>query len=115
MMMGKKRRIRTFFVSDLFLVTAEIISSYNDGNGAGPRAAQKVYFAAVKENDSYYELFSNVELKKEEDGKTFNIPYITKVEPLRSYVENEEVKMMDETLLFYFILNFNLQGKIKIE
>lgn len=103
---------------DIFLLTTEIISSYNDGSGLGPRIITE-YYLATKKDEDFYELFSKVKIEKEEDtqGKgiccqQFNTPYIVKVEPLIDYVKNPD-KMLTEELLFGFITEANTDNRIE--
>lgn len=103
---------------DIFLLTTEIVSSYNDGSGLGPRIITE-YYLATKENEDFYELFSKVKIEKEEDThsegfccQNFNTPYIVKVESLTDYVKNPDKKLTAD-LLFGFITEANTDIRIK--
>ena len=103
---------------DIFLLTTEIISSYDDGSGLGPRIITE-YYLATKKDEDFYELFSKVKIEKEEDThseefccKNFNTPYITQVEPLTDYVRNPDKKLTAD-LLFGFITEANTDIRIK--
>lgn len=89
----------------IYLLTTEIISSYNDGSGTGPKAAIEQYYLAVKEEDKFYELFSKVELTKD---KKFDIPYIIKEERMIEYVKDSE-QMLTSEELFEFVVKRNME------
>lgn len=70
---------------------------------------------AKLENEKYYELFSgkNLEMEKDchKDGftfKNFNTIYIEEVRPLRDYLINESLQIIDIQDLFDFIVNYNI-------
>lgn len=103
---------------DIFLLTTEIISSYNDGSGLGPRIITE-YYLATKKDEDFYELFSKVKIEKEEDThsqgfccRNFDTPYIVKVEPLTDYVKDPDKKLTAD-LLFGFITEANTDIRIK--
>lgn len=103
---------------DIFRLTTEITSIYNDGSGLGPRIITE-YYLATKEDEDFYELFSKVKIEKEEDThseefccKNFNTPYITQVEPLTDYVKDPNKKLSAD-LLFAFITEVNADKRIE--
>ena len=112
----KEQKLKEYNPKAIFLLTTEIISSYNDGSGLGPRIITQFYLATKKDED-FYELFSKVKIKKEEDtyseefgSKNFNTPYITQVEPLTDYVKDPN-KMLTADLLFGFITKLNTDNR----
>lgn len=105
---------------NLYLLTTEIISNYNDGSGLGPRYITEKYLA-TKKCGNFYELFSRVKIEKEEDThdkgcccKNFNEPYIVKVEPLTDYVRDPNKKLSLD-LLFAFITEVNTENRLAEE
>lgn len=107
-----------FNCADVYVLTTTIISSYNDGMGCGPRCVTW-YFLSTRCQNEYYELFSGKKLKKESDChsdgytlKTFNEPYIEKIEPLKDYLRDKNKKTMDSQLLFDFITQMNVEASI---
>lgn len=114
----QKPEEREYNPKDIFLLTTEITSNYNDGSGFGPRVITE-YYLATKKDENFYELFSKVKIEKEEDThsegvccKNFNTPYITQVEPLTDYVRNPNKKLTAD-LLFGFITEANTDIRIK--
>ena len=107
-----------FNCADVYLLTTTIISSYDDGMGYGPRCVT-LYFLSTRCQNEYYELFSGKKLKKESDchsdgfvSKTFDEPYIEKIEPLKDYLRDKNKKTMDSQLLFDFITQMNVEASI---
>ena len=105
-------------VADIYVITSEIISSYNDGSDCGPRCVS-MYFLAKCEDDEYYELFSGKKLEKEkqtEDGflsQNFDTPYVKKAEPLNKYLRNPNKVTIDIQSLFDFITKMNVVGSLR--
>ena len=103
-------------VADVYVVTSMIISSHNDGIGHVHRSVT-MYFLAKCEDDEYYELFSGKKLEKEKqpkDGflsKTFDIPYIKKIDPLNKYLRKKAT--IDMQSLFDFIVQMNVLGELR--
>ncbi len=101
-----------------FLVTTEIISGYNNGSGARPLKSITQYYLATKKGEEFYELFFKVKLQKKNSSKVgsrflqFDIPFITRVEPMTDYVKNEKEKITLEDL-FYFITDMNIKARLK--
>ena len=106
-------------VSDIYVVTSMIISSHNDGTGAGPRCVT-MYFLAKCENGKYYELFSRkkLEMKNQPEYgvgfRTFDTPYVEKTEPLTKYLINQKKEMIDIQSLFDFITQMNVLDKLGV-
>ena len=104
-------------VSDIYVVTSIIISSYNAGTGFGPMCVT-MYFLGKYEDGEYYELFSGKKLenkKQPEDGflfQTFDTPYVKKAEPLTKYLRNHKKEMIDIQSLFDFITQMNVLDKL---
>lgn len=100
-------------VEDVYVVTAIIISSHNNGAGCGPRCVD-MFFLAKYEYGEYYELFSGKKLEKEkipENGflsKSFDTPYVRNAKPLAEYLRDKSKKEIDIQLLFDFIINKNV-------
>lgn len=78
-------------VAEVYVVTAKIVSSYNNGDGCGPMCVT-MYFLAKLEKDEYYELFYGTKLEREkqpEGGcliRSFDTPYVNKVVPLTEFL-----------------------------
>lgn len=104
-------------IADVLVITTEVISSYNDGAGFGPRCVT-MYFLAKCENEEYYELFSGKKLEKETQSEkgfisqTFDTPYVKKAEYLTKYLRNPDKKTMDIHSLFDFITVMNVYGRL---
>lgn len=108
----------TLKVEDVKVATTIIISSYNDGSGAGPRCV-KWYFLVREVNGKYYEIFSDKQIEKEEDAyhngftsQSFDTPYIQKLKPLTQYLRNPKKKVIELQQLFDFILDMNVQERL---
>ena len=109
----KENETRVVRCDDVYVLTTEVVYAYNDGSGSGPHVT--LYYLGTKKEDQYYELFSGRKLKKEEDSKSeccvckaFNKQYITKVEPLKEYLNNKERETIGLELLFDFITDMNV-------
>ena len=104
-------------VDDIHVVTCQIISSHNDGRGGGPYCVTMCFLAKYIEHE-YFELFSGKELESEiqpKDGvisKSFDTPYVKKVEPLRKYLRNQNKTTIDMHSLFDFITNLNVMRQL---
>ena len=114
----KSTKTATLNVEEINIATTIIISSYNDGSGAGPRCV-KWYFLVREVNGKYYEIFSNKQIEKEEDthhngftSRSFDTPYIQKLEPLTQYLRNPKKKVIELQLLFDFILDINVKEQL---
>lgn len=107
-------------VADIYVVTSEIISSYNDGNGCGPICVT-MYFLAKCEGNEYYELFSGKKLEKKEQLEddfcvllqNFDTPYLEKAEPLTKYLTYPNQTIIDIQSLFDFITEMNVSSWLK--
>lgn len=109
---GKKRTSQLYNVEDVYVLKTYIVSNINDGTGLGPRCIT-CYFLAKKEEDKYFELFSNVEIKKE--GEYFNTPVIEEVKPLTDYISDTcKKRCMDSKLLFNFLLQLNMENIMEL-
>ena len=106
-------------VSDIYVVTSMIISSHNNGTGAGPRCVT-MYFLAKCENGNYYELFSRKKLVMKNQpeygvwSRTFDTPYVEKTEPLTKYLINQKKEMIYIQSLFDFITQMNGLDKLGV-
>lgn len=109
----------TFYVKEIMVATATIISDYYDGSDVGPRSKVKWYFAVREMDGKYYELFSNVQIEKKSDSSqgfrfsSFNRPYIEKVEPLTKYLDDPNSDEINSQTLFNFILYLNVQEQLR--
>lgn len=121
MIFGKKKRLKDdttkVEVQQVKVLTTEVISSFNDGSGLGPRVLT-IYFLARENNGKYYELFSGVLIESyEKTGEltfaNFNAPYIKEVEPLKKYLIKPNKKKIENHLLFGFILKMNIDETIR--
>lgn len=113
----KRKELPVYNPKELYLLTTNIVSNYDDGKGFGPRYVEQYYLTKMKDN-KYYEIFSNVEIKYEDDStagficREFNTPMISKVEPFTEYVKDPNKKLTTEEI-FYFITMINVQKIIK--
>jgi len=106
---NKKGRqdLKLYNPKETYLLTTHIISDYNDESGAGPISVTQ-YFLATKKEGKFYELFSKVEIKYEDNSisdfifKSFNEPIIKKAEKLEKYVKDPDTNLTAEEL-FHFI------------
>lgn len=114
------RKKREYEVDKVYVLTTDLVSDYDDGNGCSPGTVT-AYYLATKKDDKYYELFSGVYIEGEftKDGsskpimvRSFNTPYIMSVEPLRKHIKDMYKKLNSEEL-FYFITEMNLTEVIK--
>ena len=107
-------KLSKVLVSEVYVCKVSLTSNYNDGSGLGPQCVD-FYLLAKLENEKYSELFSgkNLEMEKDchKDGftfKNFNTIYIEEVRPLREYLINESLQIIDIQDLFDFIVNYNV-------
>lgn len=107
-------------VEDVYVATATITSSHNDGSGWGPRCVTW-YFLVKLENNEYHELFAGKKIEKEEDTHkddmvvaNFDTPYIEKLKPLTEYLRDKSKKEMNIQLLFDFITNMNVLNSLGV-
>lgn len=107
----KKAEKRTLNVDDVYVATATIVSSCGDGSHCGPRVVTW-YFATNSLNE---EIFSGKKLEKDEDVtlNSFDTPYITKSEPLKTYLKDKNKKEIDIEELFDFITNMNVGNSLR--
>ena len=109
---GKKRTSQLYTVEDVYVLKTYIVSNINDGTGLGPRCIT-CYFLAKKEEEKYFELFSNLEIKKE--LSYFNEPVIEEVKPLTDYINDKyKRRTMESKLLFDFLLNLNMENIMEL-
>ena len=104
--------------SEVYVLTTTITSSSdkNDNNYCGPMCITW-YFLATKQEDKYYELFSDINIMEEKDThangiveKEFDRPYITEIEPLRKYMMDKKAKKIKKQILFDFITMMNVDN-----
>ena len=107
-------KLSKVLVSEVYVCKVSLTSNYDDGSGLGPQCVD-FYLLAKLENEKYSELFSgkNLEMEKDchKDGftfKNFNTIYIEEVRPLREYLINESLQIIDIQDLFDFIVNYNV-------
>ncbi len=115
----KAASVSNLKIENVKVATTTIISSYNDGDGAGPRCV-KWYFLVREENGKYYEIFSDRQIEKETDthhdgyvSQKLDTPYIEKLEPLAEYLRDSNKKVIESQLLFDFILGMNVQKRLE--
>lgn len=105
--------------ADIYLATSSIVSSYNDNADFIPKCITMYFLVKCKE-DSYYELFSGKKLEKKSNSKNgslfqnFDTPYVTKVEPLCMYLQDQNEKTIDIKHLFDFITYMNILASLRI-
>ena len=102
----------TISIEEVYVATASVIPSYDDGNGGGPRCVTW-YFLVKAQNTGYHELFSGKKLEMYGESSKFDTPYIKKIEPLKDYLTDESIKEIDKETLFDFILMLDIQNFIK--
>lgn len=103
---------KKYNIDEVYVLKTYIVSDINDGTGAGPRCIT-CYFLAKKEEEKYFELFSNVEIKKE--SSYFNEPVIEEVKPLTDYINDKyKRRTMESKLLFDFLLNLNMENIMEL-
>lgn len=90
---------KKYHIEEVYVLKTYIVSNINDGTGAGPRCIT-CYFLAKKEKEKYFELFSNVEIKKE--SSYFNAPVIEEVKPL-TIISVMNIKRKQWKVSFYLI------------
>lgn len=106
-------RRKKYNVHKIYVLKTNIVSNSDDGVGLGPRRRIKCYFLAKKKKEKYFELFSNVEIKKE--LSRFNAPVIEEVKPLTDYINDKyKRKTMESKLLFDFLLNLNMENIMEL-
>lgn len=108
----KNNKMKVYDPKDIYLLTTEINSNYR-------LIVVTQYYLAIKKQGKFYELFSEVEIEKEEDThengfcmQYLNKPYIVKVEPLINYVKKSR-KKLSAKLLFSFITKLNIDEHLK--
>lgn len=117
MLFAKKNKTESgvpkkYHIEEVYVLKTYIVSDINDGTGAGPRCIT-CYFLAKEEEEKYFELFSNVEIKKE--SSYFNEPVIEEVKPLTDYISNEyKERTTKSKLLFDFLLHLNMENIMEL-
>lgn len=121
MVFFKKRKqegITKLKVEEIKVATTSIVSSYDDGMGAGPMCV-KWYFAVIEVNGKYYEVFSKRPIEKKTDTcssrftiKNFDEPCIEYLDPLKKYLKNPNEKVIEAHALFDFILKINVEKEL---
>ena len=108
-----KRKKSKVKIDEIYVATTTIVSSCDYGDGC-PRYITWYFLVRLK-NNKYYELFAGKRLEKEEDNykdgidfKTWDTPYIEKVESLNNYIKDDSLKKIDIQSLFSFITNMNV-------
>lgn len=108
MLFAKKNKIE-----EVYVLKTNIVSNSDDGVGLGPRRRITCYFLAKKKKEKYFELFSNVEIKKE--LSRFNVPVIEEVKPLTDYISDKyKARTMESKLLFDFLLHLNMENIMEL-
>ena len=98
----------------MYVCKVSLTSNYDDGSGLGPQCVD-FFLLAKLENQEYSELFSGKTLELEKDChkddftfKKFNTIYIEEVRPLRDYLINDSLQIIDIQDLFDFIVDYNV-------
>lgn len=112
-------------IKNVYVAEADIISSYNDGTGTGPKMCTSFFLVTRKKDkvlpafDKFYELFSGKQLKSEAENnaarifvKNFDTPYVVKITPLREFLVHPNKKKMNIELLFDFITKMNADNSL---
>lgn len=109
MRLFKKERKETskVKVADIFVIKTNLISSYNDGSGAGPSCVTQYFLAKIK-NEEICELFSGTVLEKENKNKNMDTYYVEQSKPLKQFLKNKKIDEVDTEELFNFINNMNV-------
>ena len=102
-------KLSKVLVSEVYVCKVSLTSNYDDGSGLGPQCVD-FYLLAKLENEKYSELFSgkNLEMEKDCHKDGFTFIYIEEVRPLREYLINESLQIIDIQDLFDFIVNYNV-------
>lgn len=108
------RKTSSFKTDEVYIATTTIVSSHDDGSGVGPICVE-VYLLVYEVENQYYDIFADKKIEKVvvDNYSNFNTPYISKVEPLKKYLKKPNKKSIELQLLFDFILNMNVLGKLK--
>lgn len=118
-LMNKFRSIETksnlIDTKDVFLLTTYVVSSYDDGSHDGPETVRLLYYAK-KDNNTYYELFSGMEIKPfdvQHPIECFDKAFMKKAEPLAKYLRNPTDSLMQASELMEFLTILNTQEILK--
>lgn len=106
-------------IRDILVARAEVVSSYNDGQGCGPMC-DTLYFLVRVEEGRYRELFSDSRIATERechhDGictRSLDTPYIEKVFLLTKFLKRKGLNdKMTKSELFAFITHLNVLNNI---
>ncbi len=100
---------KKYHIDEVYVLKTYILSTIDEGTGLGPRSITK-FFLAKKEDEKYFELFSNVEIKED---LSYNSPIIDEVKPLTDYI-SDEYKERTIEFLFDFILRLNTKNIMEL-
>ena len=72
------------------------------------------YFAGIKDAEHYHEFFSNVGLNmlEGEEPLEFDKPFISKVVPLKQFVNTSIIEKQD---IFYLVVNLNAMERCALD
>ena len=72
------------------------------------------YFIGVKDDEKYYEFFSNVQLNMLEgtNPPEFNKPFVSEVIPLNTVIN---ISKIERNQIFNYILNFNAEERCALD
>ena len=95
-------------VKDVYVVETEVVSSYADKSGCCPLVVTQ-YYMATFDGEIYRELFTNVVLEKKTNISTFDTPYVVEAKPLKEYLKNPSMAIIETGLLFAFLATLNAE------
>ena len=105
-------------VNDVFVARAEVVSSYNDGQGCGPKYTT-MYFLVKVVDGKYHELFTNRKLDLESEcyhdgccSRSFDKPYIEKVYVLTRFIKRRSSDKLTIRELFDIIVHLNVLNDV---
>ena len=105
-------------VKEVFVAKAEVVSSYNDGQGCGPRCVNMFFLVKVVDG-KYHELFSNSKLDMESDchhdgccTRNFDTPYIEKIYRLTRFIKKGPNDKLTIRELFQIINHLNVLNDV---
>ena len=108
----QKNNEDAFVVANLFIATTDVISSYNDRSGGGPRCI-KIYLVVTKKSNKYFEVFSGREIDMKSNCTSFNVPYIKEMKPFSDVLNDPHMQFINKKDVFDFILYKNIAYYLK--
>ena len=109
-----KEEKKEYEVNKIYVAKTEIISSYNDGQGCGPRVVTQYYLVTrCDEDDSVRELFSGIKLEALRNMQRFDTVYVVETKKLTEYMKNPDEKTLSAELLFNFLVMLNTEEIVR--